>query len=145
MIPVYYEERKTVRPILFVRQLMVFPGQVAHFDLEDDESAQVVEWATKENREILVLALKDPSIENPEFDDYYDCGTVISVRQSFNLSPNNNKILAEGLGRAKLSKLIREEPYTEAEVLDYVYYLDRVKKTSRLTMLMRITSEAAVD
>lgn len=144
MIPIYYEERKAVRPILFVRQLMVFPGQVAQFDLEDERSQQVVEWATKEDREILVLALKDPSIEIPDFDDYYDYGTVISVRQSFNLSPHSNKILAEGIGRAKLSKLIREEPYTEGEVLDYVYYPERLTKSSRRTMLMRITSEAAV-
>lgn len=145
MNPKYYEDRKTVRPILFVRHFMVFPGQVAHFDLEDEESEKVVEWAMKEGRQLLVLPLKDPGLDAPDIDDYYDVGTIVNIRQSFNFTQGFNKILAEGQGRAKLVKLIRTEPYVEGEVIDYVYHPELVEKDERVNMLMRVTAQGAIN
>lgn len=145
MTPEYYEERKTVRPILFVRNLIVYPGQVVHFDIEDEFSENVVNWAIKEEEQLLVLMLKDVNIEKPSLEDYAEIGTVISIKQSFNMAQGQTKVLVEGLGRARLERIVQEKPVFEGEVTDLVYQIGQVSDTERIQLLKRLVVDTAVQ
>lgn len=144
MSPVYYESHKAVRPIIMVRDTTLFPGQVAHFDVEMDNGEAVVEAALREKQDILLLTLKDPAIENPTLDDFNPFGCVIAIRQSVRMPNGQFKLFAEGVKRSCLTRVIRTSPYIEGEVVDYDYHSEAVMLDERMEMLMRLTASSAV-
>lgn len=147
MIPSYYETRKSVRPLIIVNDLSLFPGQVAHFDIGGSESVHALEWAERENGEVLVITLRADAMMKqggPTTDDLFSMGTIATIRQSFRIGNGRIKLLAEGQRRAHINALIRQEPYYEAEVVEYLYHPEKVEIDDKFQMMLRLTSQAAL-
>lgn len=145
MLPQYYEAKKTVLPILLVRGSVVFPNQVIHFDLESEEAESVLEWATRNHSPVVVVSMLDPTIEEPTLGDFAEFGTICTIRQSFRLPGGPSKVVVEGNARAKITHIIRTDPYVEGEVLEYTYFPERVDRDEKLKNVMRLTATAAVN
>lgn len=145
MLPQYYEAKKTVLPILLVRGSVVFPNQVIHFDLESEEAESVLEWATRNHSQVVVVSMLDPTVEEPTLGDFAEFGTISTIRQSFRLPGGPSKVVVEGNARAKITHIIRTDPYVEGEVLEYTYSPDRVDRDEKLKNVMRLTATAAVN
>lgn len=145
MLPQYYEAKKTVLPILLVRGSVVFPNQVIHFDLESEEAESVLEWATRNHSPVVVVSMLDPTIEEPTLGDFAEFGTICTIRQSFRLPGGPSKVVVEGNARAKITHIIRTDPYVEGEVLEYTYSPERVDRDEKLKNVMRLTATAAVN
>lgn len=145
MLPQYYEAKKTVLPILLVRGSVVFPNQVIHFDLESEEAESVLEWATRNHSPVVVVSMLDPTIEEPTLGDFAEFGTIATIRQSFRLPGGPSKVVVEGNARAKITHIIRTDPYVEGEVLEYTYFPERVDRDEKLKNVMRLTATAAVN
>lgn len=141
----YYHIEKTVCPVLLARTEIVFPGGALTFDLESEREEAVLEQAVKNNQEVLLLALKDPSVENPSLEDYMAMGTMVAVRQNFQLLGGNSKIIVEGLCRAELQRFIRTSPYVEAEVVKYHYNKDELDENDNRALLARLVSSSAIS
>lgn len=141
----YYHIEKTVCPVLLARTEIVFPGGALTFDLESEREEAVLEQAVKNNQEVLLLALKDPSVENPGLEDYMAMGTMVAVRQNFQLLGGNSKIIVEGLCRAELQRFIRTSPYVEAEVVKYHYNKDELDENDNRALLARLVSSSAIS
>lgn len=145
MLPVYYTENKTVRPVILVRDVVFFPNQVVHFDIESDVQDSAIEYALQNKKRVLLLTLKDPSIEKPTLDDFSIFGTIVEIKQAFTLPNGMKKLLGEGIERGKLEKVVREKPFLEAETIDYIYDSSKVEKNERLNLLTRLVSNDAVN
>lgn len=145
MLPQYYEAKKTVLPILLARGSVVFPNQVIHFDLESEEAESVLEWATRNHSPVVVVSMLDPTIEEPKLGDFAEFGTISTIRQSFRLPGGPSKVVVEGNARAKITRIVRTDPYIEGEVLEYTYSPDRVEQDEKLKNVMRLTANAAVN
>lgn len=145
MLPQYYEAKKTVLPILLVRGSVVFPNQVIHFDLESEEAESVLEWATRNHSPVVVVSMLDPTIEEPTLGDFAEFGTICTIRQSFRLPGGPSKVVVEGNARAKITHIIRTDPYVEGEVLEYTYFPERVDRDEKLKNVMRLTATSAVN
>lgn len=145
MLPQYYEAKKTVLPILLARGSVVFPNQVIHFDLESEEAESVLEWATRNHSPVVVVSMLDPTIEEPKLGDFAEFGTISTIRQSFRLPGGSSKVVVEGNARAKITRIVRTDPYIEGEVLEYTYSPDRVEQDEKLKNVMRLTANAAVN
>ena len=145
MLPQYYEAKKTVLPILLVRGSVVFPNQVIHFDLESEEAESVLEWATRNHSPVVVVSMLDPTIEEPTLGDFAEFGTICTIRQSFRLPGGPSKVVVEGNARAKITHIIRTDPYVEGEVLEYTYSPERVDRDEKLKNVMRLTATSAVN
>lgn len=145
MLPQYYEAKKTVLPILLARGSVVFPNQVIHFDLESEEAESVLEWATRNHSPVVVVSMLDPTIEEPKLGDFAEFGTISTIRQSFRLPGGPSKVVVEGNARAKITRIVRTDPYIEGEVLEYTYSPNRVEQDEKLKNVMRLTANAAVN
>lgn len=144
MTPLYYEEIKSVLPVVFLKDTTVFPGQVTHFDTDGDYAEKALEQAESSNGELLLIPQFDPTVQEPELGDLFHMGTIVVIRQSFRMPNGRSKVLAEGIRRAKPTLLIRRRPYCEAEVIAYEYKPELVEIGEREKMLMRLTGTAAV-
>ena len=106
-------------PMVALRGLVVFPYMVLHFDIGREKSVQALERSMALGKDIFLSAQKDISVENPSLDDIYSVGTVAKIKQVLKLPGDTIRVLAEGLYRGKVRKLLRESPYLEVEIETY--------------------------
>lgn len=69
-----------------------------------------------ENQEIFVVTQKDPDMSEPEQQDLYRIGTIVTVKQLLRLPKNIFRVLVEGTARAELIALDDSQGYLQSEV-----------------------------
>ena len=70
-------EKRTL-PLLPLRGLVVYPHMMVNLDVGRDRSVAAIESAIAGGSEVLVVAQRDPDIEDPTERDLYDVGTVVA-------------------------------------------------------------------
>lgn len=103
-------------PMLPLRGLVIYPFMILHFDVGREKSIKAVEEAMLKDQRIFLAAQKDPSIENPDFDEIYIVGTIVKVKQLLRLPGRTIRVLVEGMERAKIVNFIQSEPYYSADI-----------------------------
>ncbi|MDN0077232.1 endopeptidase La [Crenobacter sp. SG2303] len=98
----------TTLPLLPLRDVVVFPFMVIPLFVGRAKSIRALENAMDEGKQILLVAQRTASQDEPSADDLYSVGTVASVLQMLKLPDGTVKVLVEGRQRA-LVKEVREE------------------------------------
>ncbi len=91
-------------PLVALRGLTVLPDMIIHFDLTRKFSKAAVEHAMTETQQIFLVAQKNPEQEEPKAEDLYQMGTVALVKQITKLPNDVDRVLVEGLYKAKMTK-----------------------------------------
>jgi ATP-dependent Lon protease len=89
-------------PLLPLRDVIIFPHMVVPLFVGREKSISALEKAAKNGNELFLVTQKDASVLNPEREDVYDIGTVVSIIQMLRLPDNTVKVLIEGKYRAKI-------------------------------------------
>jgi ATP-dependent Lon protease len=89
-------------PLLPLREVIIFPHMVVPLFVGREKSISALEEAAKHGNELFLVTQKDANVLNPERDDVYDIGTVVSVIQMLRLPDNTVKVLIEGKYRASI-------------------------------------------
>ena len=95
-------ESKTY-PLLPLRDVMIFPHMVVPLFVGREKSISALEEAARKGNELFLITQKDASVLNPEREDVYDVGTVVSIIQMLRIPDNTVKVLIEGKHRARLA------------------------------------------
>ncbi len=103
-------------PTVALRGLTILPGMVIHFDLNRARSIEAVEQAMLNDQRLLVVTQKNADIEEPDFDDVYDVGTITVIKQVTKLPGHTLRVLVEGKSRARLQRFIQDYGYIMTEV-----------------------------
>ncbi|MGZ3247322.1 MAG: endopeptidase La [Croceibacterium sp.] len=101
-------------PLLPLRDLVVFPGQVVPLFVGRDKSVSALEAAMAGDKDILLIAQLDQGCDQPERDDLYDIGTVAQVLQLLKLPDGTVRVLVEGQQRARLISIEERADYVLA-------------------------------
>lgn len=101
-------------PVIPLRNIVVFPQMVTHFDVGRDKSIRAIEEAELENSKILLLSQKDAKVMDPTADDIYKVGTVANIRQILKLPHGQMRVLIEGEYRAKTTSIQESEDMISA-------------------------------
>jgi ATP-dependent Lon protease len=99
------EETTQEYPLLPLRDVVVFPHMVVPLFVGRDKSIQALEAAMEGSKEILLVAQKDASTDEPGAGDVYDMGTLATVLQMLRLPDGTVKVLVEGNARATISDI----------------------------------------
>jgi ATP-dependent Lon protease len=110
------EEVPEVLPILPLRNTVLFPGVVIPITVGRDKSIKLIREFYKGSRIIGVVAQKDASIEDPEFDDLNQIGTVAYIIKILQMPDGSNTAIIQGKRRFAITELIQSEPYIMASV-----------------------------
>ena len=89
-------------PLLPLRDVVVFPHMVVPLFVGREKSIQALEAAMEGNKEILLVAQKDASTDEPGPGDVFDMGTLATVLQMLRLPDGTVKVLVEGNARASI-------------------------------------------
>ena len=77
------EEKIQTLPLLPLKNSVLFPGLLMPLAVGRKASVAAVEAAlATEDKEVIVVAQKDPTIETPGADDLYTVGTRAVIRKS---------------------------------------------------------------
>lgn len=99
-------------PLLPLRDVIIFPHMVVPLFVGREKSIAALERAAKNGNELFLVTQKDASVLNPEREDVYDIGTVVTIIQMLRLPDNTVKVLIEGKHRAKIDSFeCRAEGY----------------------------------
>ena len=95
-------------PVLPLRDIVVFPDMVAPLFVGRDKSVRALDMVEEGQNEIMLVAQKDPSIDEPGREDVHRIGTVASILQLLKLPDGTVKVLVEGTARARVEDLSDE-------------------------------------
>ena len=125
-------------PVLPLRDIVVFPDMVAPLFVGRDKSVRALEMVDEGQNEIMLVAQKDPSTDDPGADDVHLVGTVATILQLLKLPDGTVKVLVEGTSRAHVLGLEDQGDHyvAEIELLDAI-----AGDSSELQALMRAANE----
>lgn len=98
-------------PLLPLRGMVVFPGMLLHFDIGRKKSALALHDCMEVDQTIFLIAQRNMEDEDPGIEDLYATGVVAKVRQILKTSNETFRVLVEGLYRAKISEVVKAEPF----------------------------------
>ena len=101
-------------PVLPLRDIVVFPHMIVPLFVGRDKSVRALEAVMKEDKQILLVAQKNPAVEDPSADDLYTVGTVSTVLQLLKLPDGTVKVLVEGSRRARITAFQPNAEFFEA-------------------------------
>ncbi|MBN1115061.1 MAG: endopeptidase La [Oligoflexia bacterium] len=124
-----------VLPLLPLRDMVVFPYMVVPLFVGRDKSIKALEEAINKRLDIILIAQKDPKVNNPAQEDLFDVGTVGNIIQLLRLPDGTVKVLIEGIKRVKINRYlpVQEHFLVEASEIDDVDDED----TSQIEALVR--------
>jgi len=102
--------------VLPLRDIVVFPHMIVPLFVGREKSVRALEAVMKEDKQILLVAQKNASQDDPSVNDIYRVGTVSTILQLLKLPDGTVKVLVEGGKRAKITGFKETESYFEANV-----------------------------
>ena len=107
-------------PVLPLRDIVVFPHMIVPLFVGREKSVRALEDVMQDDKQILLVAQKNASQDDPEADDIYDVGTVSTVLQLLKLPDGTVKVLVEGSHRARITGYIDNPDFfqVEAEIIE---------------------------
>ena len=102
-------------PVLPLRDIVVFPNMIVPLFVGREKSVRALEAVMQGDKEILLVAQKDASVDEPGADDIYRYGAVSNVLQLLKLPDDTVKVLVEGRRRARISGLTDNTDFFEAQ------------------------------
>src|SRR6202521_1215148 len=103
-------------PVLPLRDIVVFPYMIVPLFVGREKSIAALEEVMRSDKQILLVAQKNASDDEPSTDGIYAMGTLASVLQLLKLPDGTVKVLVEGTRRAAIRRYTENESYFEAEI-----------------------------
>src|SRR6516162_355470 len=102
--------------ILPVRGFVVFPGTVIPLNIQRAASLKLLDETLPRTKVIGLLTQRDETKEDPSPQDLYSVGTAALVLKLVRQSEDHVLIIAQGLRRFSLRKIVATDPFLRAEI-----------------------------
>ncbi len=103
-------------PILVVKDLVLFPSMVVPLTIADEKSIRLIDDALALDKRFGYFLIREGSGEAIHPYDLYEVGTEALVTKTMRLPDGALRIVAQGVRRIRLRKILRRVPYLVAEV-----------------------------
>jgi ATP-dependent Lon protease len=104
-------------PVLPLRDIVVFPNVTTPLFVGREKSINALDFVMTETKKILLLAQKNPDVDNPKDKDLYSYGTIAEVLQLLKLPDGTVKILVEGKSIAKVLEFNNNEKFLDVKII----------------------------
>ncbi len=113
------EDVPEVLPILPLRNTVLFPGVVIPITVGRDKSIRLIKDSYKGSKTIGVVAQIDSEMEDPDFSDLYNIGTVATIIRLLQMPDGSTTAILQGKKRFQIKQPVEVEPYFKAVVIQY--------------------------
>jgi ATP-dependent Lon protease len=102
-------------PVLPLRNVVAFPDALLPLAVGLERSVRLLEDVLEGDRMLVLAAMTDPSVEEPDPDGVYQVGVLATVERALRLN-DDYQIMARGLARVRIDEWVAEEPYLKARI-----------------------------
>jgi len=121
----------TILPLLPLRDVVVYPQIVQPLFVGRPKSIKALEMAMSSDKQVLLVAQKNATDDEPATEDLFEIGTVSTILQLIRLPDGTVKVLVEGLERAKIKKISYGADHFQVEI-DLMAFEEIPEKESSL-------------
>ena len=115
--PSFISTHRENLPAVPLRDMVVFPHMMAPFIVGRAGSVRALEESlARGDRNIFLIAQRDPKVDEPGQDDMHRIGVVARIVQNLRLPNGNVKVMVEGVQRAELMELVEDDGAFSATV-----------------------------
>jgi ATP-dependent Lon protease len=129
-------------PILPLRNTVAYPFSVLPLVIGIPRSVKLMEDVLQGDRLVGLLAMEDPSIEEPKPGQIYETGTVARIHRVVRSADNSLQVVVQGLERFRIDYWKEREPYLRAQI---VLAPDLIEPGVELDALARSLRELAKE
>lgn len=109
-------KKSTFTPVIAMRDIIAFPQMVAPIFVNRKFSTIALENALmSESHDIILLAQKNPQMDEPKIEELYKTGIIGKVVQVLKFPDGSVKALVEGTHRAKVKNIQFKEDFLRAK------------------------------
>ncbi|NYT86661.1 endopeptidase La [Pollutimonas harenae] len=119
-------------PLLPLRDVVVFPHMVIPLFVGRPRSIKALELAMESGNNIMLVAQKSASKDDPTPEDLYPIGCVASILQMLKLPDGTVKVLVEGIQRASIQSVTEAETHFMAVVVPVEASVDETAESEAL-------------
>ncbi|MDA7714896.1 endopeptidase La [Candidatus Pelagibacter sp.] len=123
---------KIERPLLPLRDIVVFPNMVIPLFVGRDKSIAALNETMKKDKKIVLVTQKNSEIDDPKKTDVFTYGCEGNILQLLKLPDGTVKVLVEGIKRIKILDFKDNEKFI---VCEYAHHHDVVTKDEDLIPL----------
>ncbi|MSR12116.1 MAG: endopeptidase La [Gammaproteobacteria bacterium] len=105
-------------PLLPLRDVVVYPQIVQPLFVGRPKSIKALEVAMSSDKQVLLVAQKNPTEDEPGIDDLFEIGTIATILQLIRLPDGTVKVLVEGLSRAKITHVEYDTDHFRADTAE---------------------------
>ncbi len=98
-------------PVLPMRDMVVFPHMVSPVFLSQEISILAVEEAQYKDQTVIALTQRDPDVDEPGPDDFFQIGVEMAVGRLISMPDGSSSALVQGRRRVEVIRFVQEEPY----------------------------------
>jgi ATP-dependent Lon protease len=121
-------------PVLPLRETVPFPDTLTPLAIGQERSVALVNDVLAGNRMLVMLASRQPDVDEPGPDELYDVGVVGVIARMLKVPDGTLRLLVQGAQRVRIDRWTTEKPYLVAEITEAP---DVVEESPELTALMR--------
>ena len=110
-------ESELLIPVLPLRDVVVYPHMVIPLFVGRDKSIDALNAAMQGDKQIFLVAQREAAVDEPEFKDLYEVGTLANILQLLKLPDGTVKVLVEGSERAKVLNYREKDTYVSAAIV----------------------------
>ena len=100
-----------------VRNTVLFPEVVFPITIGRALSVQAAQAAVREQRQVLIVLQKDPSVDEPGPDQLHEIGTVANILRYVTAPDGAHHIICQGVQRVRITEWVSGYPYLVAKGL----------------------------
>src|SRR5262249_8048866 len=102
--------------VLPLRNTVLFPGVVIPITIGRDKSIKAVREAYSADRFVGVVAQKDATVEEPQFNDLHAVGTMAKILKMLKMPDGSTTAILQGKARFISKECVATEPFFKASI-----------------------------
>jgi ATP-dependent Lon protease len=106
----------TELPLLAVRDVIIFTDMILPLYIGREKSLAALEAAQETRHQVFLVVQRDQGHDLPGPEDLFRVGTIAQVVRQLKMPDGRQKILVQGLAKAKIAEFLGEEPYFKVRV-----------------------------
>jgi ATP-dependent Lon protease len=126
-------------PLLPLRDVVVYPHMVTPLFVGRGKSIEALERAMASDKQVLLVAQRNPQQDEPLAQDLYEIGTIATILQLLKLPDGTVKVLIEGRERASIESIEEAEGFFKATIS--VIVCPEVSGTEARALVSSVTAQ----
>jgi ATP-dependent Lon protease len=103
-------------PVLPLKDMVTFPDALTPLAVGQPRSMKLVNDVLSGERTLVMVASRDPELDEPGPDDLYGVGVAGVVARMLKVPDGTIRILVQGTERVRIGEFVAEEPYLIARI-----------------------------